>query len=378
MIDTIVLILPLDEIDIKDTNIFTPYTNANNILNNPLRGGFITASFTPTKKEYQRLGYLPRLTLMRQVKRPTLSGSSLKIEFSAPKLVFGNNFLELSEAQLPMVISSLQKQLEKIGVLVSRASLLKARVTTIHYSKNILLRDYSTPATYTKLLSKANVTKQLDLNRSDYRNEGHALRLHNNSFELIFYDKIKDLQKAKTSEKRAIESDNGIQLDLLDQLKQIKPFEVLRIEARLNTTRKIKHVLGMLDFNQCKLSLDTLFCSKISQAVLKHYFDVVYQSIPILALLDDNSPKVVFEKLMRENRKASIQHNLKLLGLHQLLSQIGVREFRDLIKHKSHAWYSLKKDLDELQLTPQTQPLALIENKLDQFALIQSMPKMSA
>ena len=58
----------------------------------------------------------------------------------------------------------------------------------------------------------------LDVNQTDYRNEGHSYKWHCNSYEVVFYDKIKDLEKAKQSEKRAIEKDNAIQLHLFPEL----------------------------------------------------------------------------------------------------------------------------------------------------------------
>ena len=58
----------------------------------------------------------------------------------------------------------------------------------------------------------------LDVNQTDYRNEGHSYKWHCNSYEIVFYDKIKDLEKAKHSDKRAIEKDNAIQLNLFPQI----------------------------------------------------------------------------------------------------------------------------------------------------------------
>jgi hypothetical protein len=45
---------------------------------------------------------------------------------------------------------------------------------------------------------------------------------------------MKDLRKAKISEKRAIEKDNAIQLELFARFAVPKPFEVIRIEVRIN------------------------------------------------------------------------------------------------------------------------------------------------
>ncbi len=72
---------------------------------------------------------------------------------------------------------------------------------------------------YSKI-KEANIKLSLDTNQTDYRNEGHSYKWHCNAYEVVFYDKIKDLEKAKQSEKRAIEKDNALQLKLFPKFAQ--------------------------------------------------------------------------------------------------------------------------------------------------------------
>lgn len=81
---------------------------------------------------------------------------------------------------------------------------------------------------------------------TDYRNEGHAVRYHANTFEVTFYDKMKDLQKAHYSERRAIERDNRIQFDIFKRNPVPKQLEVLRMEVRLGTRTKIKSLMKQI------------------------------------------------------------------------------------------------------------------------------------
>ena len=93
----------------------------------------------------------------------------------------------------------------------------------------------------------------MDVNQTDYRNEGHSYKWHCNSYEVVFYDKIKDLEKAKQSEKRAIEKDSALQLNLFPRFARRKKFEILRMEVRLNKRQKIKQLLQSLASNQISL-----------------------------------------------------------------------------------------------------------------------------
>ena len=135
------------------------------------------------------------------------------------KLLFGNNFDELEDADFPLVISKLKQRLRDMGMDVSEPVIANAPISAIHYSKNIPLVDYTTPYTYLERLSRIDLNQRLDLNQTDFRNEGHSLKFRANSFEVAFYDKMKDLRKAKISEKRAEERENAIQISSLKSWK---------------------------------------------------------------------------------------------------------------------------------------------------------------
>jgi len=71
------------------------------------------------------------------------------------------------------------------------------------------------------------------------------IKFRTNSFEIAGYDKMKDMEKAKISEKRALEDDNVIQMHLFDKIettRKNKPLEVFRWEIRLNLRKKISQV----------------------------------------------------------------------------------------------------------------------------------------
>ena len=94
------------------------------------------------------------------------------IEFSIPKLLFGNNFDEVEEKQFEEIIKRLRDILDHMGVQVLPETLRGASVSAIHYSKNIPLMDYSTPSMILKELSKIDLNQRLDLNQTDFRNGG--------------------------------------------------------------------------------------------------------------------------------------------------------------------------------------------------------------
>ena len=143
---------------------------------------------------------------------------TLTIELSLPKLLFGNNFDELVLSDFNPVTILLKSRLKDMGIMVFTKVLENAPISAIHYSKNIPLTDGTTPHYLISKIKEANIKLSLDVNQTDYRNDGHSYKWHSNSYEVAFYDKIKDLQQAKKSESRTIEKDNASQLELFEEL----------------------------------------------------------------------------------------------------------------------------------------------------------------
>jgi len=189
MIDTIALTLSEGMFTILDHNRFSPSTKG--LYQPPYYTfggrGKISCYQNPTPTDLRNGIYKPRLTATRRITRGGFE-KVLKIEFSAPKLLFGNNFEELTEKHFPSILLVLKDKLKEMGVLARELEV--APVSALHCSKNIILTDGSTPHGILKELSKANFNMRLDTNQTDYRNEGHGYKFRANSFEVAFYDKL--------------------------------------------------------------------------------------------------------------------------------------------------------------------------------------------
>lgn len=97
MIDTVVLTLSQDQFKVLDYDKFTP--SARGLFEPPFyrlgSNGIIRCIQNPTKEDRLRGRYRPRLTLTKRV----IAGGpsiSLRIECSIPKLLYGNNFAEIT------------------------------------------------------------------------------------------------------------------------------------------------------------------------------------------------------------------------------------------------------------------------------------------
>ncbi len=308
MLDTIVLTLPAHEFVVVDMDAFTP--SARGLYHAPFyRMGarsVLKCIQNATKADYDAGRYKPRLTLTKR--RGTTGFSiSLRIEFSAPKLLFGNNFDELTEGDFETILVKLHKALSDMGIRLAMNKLRHAPVSSIHYGKNVPFMDFTTCSMVLSELAKINLNARLDLAKTDFRNGGHAIRYHANSYEVVFYDKIKDLEKARISDKRAIESENAMQADLFATSGQFpKQLEVLRMEVRLGTRAKLKSVLRKCGFPETPLTFAGLFKTDTAQKVLLHFWHAARRELPLLNTSTAKRPEDMFQTLMREAATALI------------------------------------------------------------------------
>ncbi len=364
MLDTIVLSLDQRQFEIVSPERFSP--SAAGLLRPPYyplgsRGNFSCVQ-NATKADFEAGIYLPRLTL---TKRKAEAGFALRlrVEFSAPKLVFGNNFDELRSQDFERVLATLHRALTGMGVRVAEDSLRAAPVSAIHYSKNIAFTDFTTCTMVMGQLGKLDLSQRLDLSHTDYRNEGHAIRYHANTFEVTFYDKIKDLQKARTSEKRSLEKDYGPQIDLFSTPGVFpKQLEVLRMEVRLGTRAKIRQLMARIGA-EIEPTFAALFDIDIAKRVLAHFWASVRRELPPAGPAKISKPEDLLGALAIVGKaKARPSTLLQRLAWVVLVDSVGPRGVRALLSRHCNprSWQRLKRAMRDVRCPSSGGPLGAL------------------
>lgn len=296
----------------------------------------------PTSYAKRHNIYQPRITYYQRHLGGHRMSYELVLELSLPKLIYGNNFDELVDSDFDDVIKKLQTTLQSMNIWLFSKFLEQAEVRAIHYSKNIIFTDYTSCSSVLRYLSQADISKRYDIQRTNFRNGGHILHVHTNSMDIAFYDKLADLRQAKISEKRAIENDNYIQLNLLDALESIRPLSVLRYELRLGRKGIIKQRLKEIGFDQ-ELTFEKLFNKKLSQKILIHHWKSFFDNTNLLSL-DSNEPDKVFANILKD-KNIKPQQALAKLGFILLRTNTSARYARKLVDDRfgSHVWSRIKK-----------------------------------
>ena len=329
--------------------------------------GYFTLVQNPSKGEMSKGIYKPRLTMTNRFNITGKRGVTFDIELSAPKLLFHNNYDELRDEDISVFVEKLRLVLVKMGIKVFSQILLNAPISAKKKKKNIPLTDGTTPHYLIGKIKQANIPLALDVNQTDYRNDGHSYKWHSNSYEVAFYDKLKDLEMAGKSEKRAIENDNTIQLNLFETLKERKRLEVLRMEVRLNKRQKIGQLFRILGI-QSELTLKNLFSKTISQRVLLHYLDELESKRLPLFDYKQTSPNSLLAELVINNPTIGVRKTMQLFGLKQAFDNSTPRELRNMFgKYGQRSWYRLIAEVKKIKLPTTKSPFGIIREHLTNF-----------
>jgi len=348
MIDTIILQIPIEYSAIIDHNQFTPSTKG--ILDNPVN--FYKYTNNPKEKDRKRGIYKPKLTAIKRGKK-----IFLKIEFSAPKLLFGNNLDEVNETDFNKVVDILQKRVWEMGVRLWTVEIENAEVLGFHPSKNIPLSKGYTSSFAIRELSKLNLDQKLDLEKVSFRNTGEALQLYCNRHSFVLYDKINDLNKPA---KRAIDKNQTKQqIDLFEYIKRgERNLEVLKLEVRLSHKRKMKEVLEKVGFSHTPL-FKNIFKKDLCQKIVKLYWNNFFGKDRFLFGII-NSPQKILQAILIKCPKTKIKTAIFLMGLILLCKdEEGIRGLRSITKNyrPKNNWGTLRKYLKKRENEVLTVPL---------------------
>lgn len=313
----------------------------------------------------KRLGvYAPKLTFYKRIVCGGF-GYTLYIEFSAPKVFFGNNFEELADDDLDALCSRLSELLKVGGVNLSIEELKHCTVKSVHYGKNIILANGVLPDYAIQYLRKANLSLKCREYKASYLDGGMAIHNATNSRAFCVYDKKKELANAKQTEKGHFKEDSWCQIPMLDDLRGV---EILRLELRLETKKAIRAEFETCQINLCELSFEALFKAKIARELL--LAQIINTECRILPILENGSDIVQFAEQVSSLNPRIHSGTIAWAIAIKALSDAGksMREIRQLSRVNSQQWSELMTRMGNLSiLPPKVDSLADVKLQLKEF-----------
>ena len=343
MIDTVIIKIPRHEVQVVDMGNYGVKWNLQSSTN--IYDKFVR---NPSAYDLAHGAYFPRLTGYKRKGKGSEWESSIRIEFSVPKLLYDNNLDELEEKDFDRVFDVLKERLDRMGLIVTKKQLENAPITTVHYSKNIVLTGGYSAQYVIRELHKINLNKRFDLTRARFANDGQSLYGYTEAHSFVLYDKISDLSRPK---KRAIDRDQSApQLNLFETLKEKQ--EILRFEVRLCHKRKINSLFKQLGFAE-KPSLKDVLSVEKAKKVLNHYWTTIIEEGAIgLFSFSLTAKEVLDEVLLTGPPKPKGKQAVYLVGLLQLAKEgNGLRELRSILTKNGmtdRSWYRTAEDYKEL------------------------------
>lgn len=364
MIDTVILRINKNDFTISPSAYSYFSQSVRPILDENIKTGrFAEVTYQLPQKLRQTGLYFPRFSIIK-ARRHGGYAIFARVKFSAPKVLFGNNFDELAGSELKQVCEALSGRLRMMGIIIHPETLASAAVSTIHYGKNIPFTDYTTASQIISDLAKCDTTIRKHHNARDYAGGGEALYLQTKTSGLIVYDKVQEL-KTTQHKKGRFEEDNQCQFYILDQIQT--PFEVVRIEARLQEPEAIRNA-----FSRCNIDLHNgrfrdLFSQGIARIILMDYFSPFMAEQNKLVGIR-SSLKEFVAKLKRGSPKISPRNILMITGVKALLNEDGYRDIRKEIGATSGQWLRIRQIISEAKIGTRNQnSIGIIKRSLENF-----------
>ena len=326
--------------------------------------------------------YLPRVEIFEALTEDRKDiRYILKIEFSAPKLLFWNSLQEVGENDKQRVCLCLKSILENLGVVVSVETIENAIVSAVHACKNIPLPKIIRMREVIKELVKIDISKAFDVSDKQDKKGARILNIHSGTIDWSIYDKISDSlrPKNKRSDKKRIDHERAV----IEQY-NLQNREVFRYEYRIKKTQTIKRDINKLLNRDPKTQVifkDLFTPNLLKTMVLNSWHSIVERPENQLSLFGETDTLKLLLHILSEASKDgkkpnSLDNALVSYGLATAIRDNGAKEVKGAIFdiwNKDHPERLKKKIELASRLTkriPYSNNIDFIDKALEKFEII--------
>lgn len=340
MIDTIKLAIPVNR-SLRAHNI--PWSTAGQD-----RNGY-KAYIYQTKQDKLIQRYVPAISY---IERP-MPGAGLRyellVEASLPKLVYGDNLHEVKVSDYGKILNLLRYKLLTYAIPIEYAErLAQAEVRKVDFCKNVEFTNGVLALSVVESIGSADISRIYDIQKTDHKNGGRTHHIHTNCEDIVFYDKVFDLQQAIKSSKRSEErSDFGAiaGLEEIAQKRKFGPYEVVRIEVRLSSKPKLRQMFNKVD-EKPVLTFENIYQSKIAKKILLFHLNNIIGGLNATTLELDTPSNMLMNVLARQQIHGP-QATFAEVGFRLVANDMAnnIRKLREIVVARlgKDAWRRLEK-----------------------------------
>ncbi len=333
--------------------------------------------FTLRPKWQER--YLPRVEILETLSKDRQSLLYiLKIEFSVPKLLYGNSLLETKESDSQKVFSTLSHILKSLDIEVNTTDIENATVTTVHVCKNLFLPSDIRMRELIDEMARMDINKAFDVSDRQHKKGTRVLNFHSGTIDWSIYDKISDSLRPrnKRTDKNHISQEREIVMAY-----GLQDHEVFRYEYRIKKGQTVKREINktMKREPKTKVIFKDLFTPNLMKIIVLNSWSLLFKRPENQLLLFRNTNKLeLFMHLLSENKKNetkahSLNNTLALYGLTTAIQDFGAKEVRGAIfniwnkDHPERLTKTIKLASDLVKNLPHKSNLDFIDSGLKKF-----------
>jgi len=318
-------------------------------LQTPISGSRFVYSNQTWRKERTNQGiYTPKYWIEQDYVNSSIT--FLVLEFSVPKLLFGENLTELKNEHFPLIVEKLQSFLEEISLHFTKAQIENLTPILFAVGKNIDITKLYSCDTAIRALSPFDNRFRSKQRIIQFSNDsGKELYFSNKSTTFKVYEKIPEMiANAKTREERKL-VDFWIELSKSKYGKEkVLAVEVLRFELTLKTKATITQ--AMKKYGDLSPTFQSIFKKEMwDELVQKEVGDIFNQPLNNFIFLA-TLQKPTIDAFLDKNYK-SIRAKDMARGILQSLQEKGLAKTKRYYTQNycRKTWHNYAKCIKQLE-----------------------------
>lgn len=297
---------------------------------------------------------------VKYLERPVHGGIShdLRVEFSAPKLIFnGDNLREVTASDYEKVVKTLYERLLQMGFdWITYPDVVNTSVSRLDVCKNIIFEKESDITSITRILKLGNMGGMYEPINKNYSGGGRGFGFGIKNETVTVYDK-------------------GAEMRHCGQVSQFSKIPVLRLEVKMGAPSIIEKRLKESGIEvKDSVTLADVFKEDIWKALLMNKFNIWYNTIPKINI-DTNLTQVYLNIARSEaGKRGGYTRATERFAWYVMATSSGLNgaELDDLIESfwgKSYK-YRIRKIRDTPLHEFQLKLLLKLKKDLEEFKLL--------
>jgi len=286
----------------------------------------------------------PNLTIWERIRREKHI-CDLHASISIAKLLFGHSFGDVGNERKNESVDLLVNRLADMGIEVKKVNICNSWAQTIHYSTNIMFLSEEEARMFLERMYKCSLGEWFENNDKTFSNNGHAVRFHTDTFEIVFYLKYYDVLEKKN---RSLDRHKTLQKqEIAEKAKKsgkIPP--LVRMEIRMNGFRSIKtHFRAVFGIEKDRWTFDEVFDYIKNRKVLLYYWNKIIEKPENTIILSDWSNRDICLNVKEKYNNEKIKTIAEGMGLFYMLNSLGVKDLKAFVelRHNRQAWYRKRR-----------------------------------